>query len=114
MVKVNFKYKTRKFSFDAKNVPRPQWGLGLMFRSRNTDCLIFDFGKPVKMALTSWFVFFPFIAVWLDSKNNVLAVEKIRPFRLAIMSKKPFSRLLEIPINGKNAKDVALLCPPRR
>src|SRR3989344_5704952 len=113
-VRVSFDYKGRKFSFDAKKCGGARQGLGLMFRSRNTNPLLFDFKKPTNMALTSLFVFFPFVAVWLDGKNNTLAVEKIWPFRLVIQSPKVFVRLLEIPINGKHHKKLASIVDIKR
>lgn len=98
----SFNYKDRKFSFNADKCEGAKQGLGLMFRNKGTEPLLFDFGKPTNVALTSLFVFFPFVAVWLDKGNNALRVEKIRPFRLVIQSPKSFVKLLEIPINDKN------------
>lgn len=82
-----------------------EMGLGLMFKKEKTaEALLFEFKKPTKMALTSYFVFFPFIAVWLDKRNNVMEMKKINPFTAHIPSKMPFTRLVEIPINKKYEK----------
>ena len=112
--KVSFSYKGKKFSFDANVCSRLDWGLGLMFKSRNTPPLLFDIGKPTDMALTALFVFFPFVAVWLDSKNNVLAVEKINPFVPVISSPKNFVKLLEIPLNDRHRNKVEILVGERK
>ncbi|MBI3623711.1 DUF192 domain-containing protein [Candidatus Pacearchaeota archaeon] len=110
--RVSLNYKNRKISIDLESCPN--FGIGLMFKSRNTNALLFDFKKKTKLSITSLFVFFPFVAVWLDAKNKVLEIRTIKPFRLAISPKKSFNKLIEIPINGNYAKEVALLCPPRR
>ena len=113
-VRVSFVYHGKKFSFDAEKCEGAKQGLGLMFKPKDTKPLLFDFKKPTNMALTSLFVFFPFVAVWLDGKNNALAVEKIWPFRLVIQSPKGFVRLLEIPINGKHHKKLASIVDIKR
>ena len=107
--KVSFEYKGKKFSFEAEKCEGARQGLGLMFKSKNTKPLIFDFGKLTELALTSLFVFFPFVAVWFDEKDNVVAVDKINPFRLVIPAPKPFSRLLEIPINSEHFEKAEFL-----
>lgn len=107
--KVSFNYKGKKFSFDVDVCPRLDWGFGLMFKSRNTRPLLFDIGKPTNMALTALFVFFPFVAIWLDSENRVLAVERINPFRPVISSPKYFVKLLEVPVNELHRKKLKLL-----
>lgn len=77
-------------------------GIGLMFRGKNTNNLLFDFGKNVRMAIHSVFVFFDFLAVWLDENNQVIDVKLIKPFSLHFCPKESFFRLVEIPINEKN------------
>ncbi len=101
-VNFSFNYKGRKFSIEAEECKRANWGLGLMFKTRNTKPLLFNFGREINWTLTSLFVFFPFLALWLDDKNNVIDMRVVKPFIPGIISKKPFSKLLEIPINDKN------------
>ena len=48
---------------------------GLMFRTSDTDNLLFEFGKFENTAIHSFFVFFPFVAVWLDSKGKVVGIK---------------------------------------
>jgi len=79
-----------------------EMGRGLTFRRREkSPALLFEFDEPISFALTSLFVFFPFYAIWLDKKNNVLSVERINPFRFIIKSKKDFYKIVEIPCSRK-------------
>ena len=82
---------------------------GLMFLSRQTGNLLFEFDKDVKIGIHSWFVFFPFLAVWLDSKDSVVDTRVVRPFSFYISPKKSFRKLLEIPMSETNEKLVKLL-----
>ena len=109
MKKVSFTHNGRKFYLEAEECKRANWGLGLMFKTRKTSPLIFNFNKKVDWTLTSLFVFFPFLALWLDDKNNVVEMRVVKPFTFGIISKKPFYRLLEIPINGKNRELVKII-----
>lgn len=99
-IKVGFKGK--KILVSAEQVWIPQISFGLMFRTKNTPNLLFDF--PGNWALTSSFVFFPFLALWLDEKNKVMEWKIIRPFRFCVKPRKRFSKLVEIPINRKNKR----------
>jgi len=85
---------------------------GLMFRSRENSpaLLLFDFKKPLRMKIHSCFVFFPFVALWLDDKNKVVDLKIIRPFTLMVYPKKSFYKLVEIPLNKKYEKIVKTLC----
>ncbi|MBS3124264.1 DUF192 domain-containing protein [Candidatus Woesearchaeota archaeon] len=106
-----------------QNVKKLSWfekGIGLMFSSRkNAKALLFEFKKPVKISFTSWFVFFPFLIIWIDNKNNLLNFKKINPFTFHIPSGKPFKKVLEIPFNdnyeetiGKFSKFSTRALPP--
>lgn len=97
--------KVRKVNWFGKVV-------GLMFcRREKADSLLFEFKKPTKMKIHSYFVFFPFLAIWLDNKNNILDLREIKSFKTSTGIKKPYSKLIEIPINNKNKNiiEVALL-----
>ena len=75
---------------------------GLMFKSKEkANALLFEFSKPAKIAIHSLFVFFPFIALWLNDKNKVQEIKKITSFKLSIKPKNPFSKLIEIPLNSR-------------
>ena len=82
-------------------------GKGLMFsRREKAKALLFNFKEPTKITIHSFFVFFPFIAIWLDDKDNVLEVKKIKSFVPRISSAKSYSKLIEIPLNRAYA-DIA-------
>ncbi len=98
-MKINFKDKEVEIP-DVKECKSFAMGKGLMFsRREKAKALLFKFKNPVKFHLTSLFVFFPFLAIWLDDKNNVVEMRKIKPFILEIPSTKSYYKLVEIPIN---------------
>ena len=78
--------------------------IGLMFsRRQKARNLLFSFENPIKLKIHSFFVFFSFLAIWLDDKNKIIALRKVRPFKFAVGIKEPFYKLLELPINKKNS-----------
>jgi uncharacterized membrane protein (UPF0127 family) len=78
---------------------------GLMFSSRkNARALLFNFRKPTNLAIHSFFVFYPFLAVWLDNKNKVVKMSIVKPFTPFVKPKKSFLKLIEIPLNEKYEK----------
>ncbi|MBR9702194.1 hypothetical protein GOV13_04705, partial [Candidatus Pacearchaeota archaeon] len=97
------KYKGKKFSVDTKSCNWFEKVVGLIFSRRESAraLLLFDSKKPINYGIHSMFVFFPFVAVWLDDKNHVVDMKVVKPFRLSVHSKKPFYKLVEIPINKK-------------
>jgi len=72
---------------------------GLMFRTKYTSPLIFKFDEPTQLPIHSWFVFFPFTAIWYLNDEEVDR-KIVTPFKLSITSQSPFTKLIEIPING--------------
>ena len=73
---------------------------GLMFKSKNkANALLFEFNEKTTMKIHSFFVFFPFIALWLDGKNQIIEKKIINPFGLSFSPKKPYKQLIEIPLN---------------
>ena len=78
---------------------------GLMFKRREkANALLFDFVKEGRHAIHSFFVFFPFLALWLDGNNNIVEYKIVYPFVALVMPKKSFSKLIEIPLNEKYKK----------
>ena len=73
--------------------------VGLMFKQREKSSAL-QFNIP-NQAIHSLLVFFPFVAVWLDDKNNVVDSKIVKPFQLYVKSRKPFNKLIEIPLNKK-------------
>ena len=82
---------------------------GLMFKSIDSCNLLFDFKRDVKIAFHSILVFFPFILIWLDERNNVLEYRRVEPFTWYIFPRKPFRKVLEIPLNNANNKVLSLI-----
>jgi len=102
--------KIKNHFIDVEKVPKHKHWLGLMFsRRQKAKNLLFEFQKPTKLKIHSFFVFFPFIAIWLDKNNKIIQIKKINPFKLSIEPKKPFLKLIEIPINQKNQEIVGFL-----
>jgi len=76
--------------------------VGLMFsRKENAEALLFGFNEFSRRGIHSCFVFFPFYAVWLDDKNKIIEVRRVRPFTLLVRPKEKFFSLLEVPCNNK-------------
>lgn len=81
---------------------------GLMFRKKSNFnyCLLFRFRDETKLlsAIHSFFVFFKFDAVFLNSNKKVVDVrEEIKPFTFSITPSKPSKYLLELPA-GKTSE----------
>lgn len=98
-----------KKSLDIKSKTVTSFGKfsGLMFRTKQTQNLLFHFNKGELPAIHSFFVFFTFLAVWLDEKNNVLSWNLVRPFTPFLCPKNHPTKLLELPLNRENSKILA-------
>lgn len=108
--RIGFLYKGKKFLVDVVVCNSFGKFLGLMFKEKEKSrALLFDFKESTKMKIHSFFVFFPFVAVWLDEKNKIVDFRVVKPFNFAISSKKPFERLAEIPINKRYRNLIKLL-----
>src|SRR3989344_7371457 len=83
--------------------------IGLMFRSKMSLPLLFSFSKDVSLPIHSFFVFFPFLAVWTDENYRIVDSKVVYPFSFSVSSKKPFRHLIELPCAGKQAKRFAFL-----
>ena len=80
---------------------------GLMFSSRkNANALLFKFKKPTRLAIHSFFVFYSFLAIWLDDRNKIVKISIVNPFNPFVRPKKSFTKLIEIPISRKYKKIV--------
>jgi len=78
---------------------------GLMFRRNIEKPLLFILPAESRelSSIHSFFVFFPFDAVFLNSKGVVVDIkENIKPFRLRITPKKPAKYIIEM--NGGEAE----------
>lgn len=110
-IKVGLRYKKRRIEIkNVKKLGKFEKGIGLMFRNREKcPAMLFEFKKPTRMRIHSLFVFFPFAAVWLDEKNKVIELKKVKPFQFIVSCKSPFYKLVEIPVNKKYQKEIRLL-----
>ena len=104
-------FKGKDIEVKAKKVGFFGKVFGLMFKSSNTGNLLF---YNFRGEIHSYFVFFPFVAVWIDSSNNVVDCEVVRPFRFAVKPKKQADKLIEIPLNSDNSSLVRLLVGRRK
>ena len=75
-----------------------------MFKSKNSQNLLFKFRKPARYSIHSFFVSFPFLAVWLNKENKVLDFKIVNPYNFSVKPKVPFTNLIEIPLNRENQK----------
>ena len=97
-------YKKRALEVDVKSVSILGKAIGLMFKRKSTDVLLFNFHAKAKRGIHSLFVFFPFIAVWLDDKNKVIEIRVVKPFTFSVVPSKKFVKLIEIPFNRENKR----------
>ena len=108
--KVRLTYKGKKFELKLKVCSELGKVSGLMFTGKErAKPLLFNFKEPTKMKIHAWFVFFPFIAIWLDDKNKIIDLKIIKPFTFTIGPEGTFKKLIEIPINSKNREIVEIL-----
>lgn len=108
-MKIKIKKGNKQINISAKKVSELGKISGLMFRKKNTENLLFEFKNLTKIAIHSWFVFFPFLAIWLDSKQKVIECKIVKPFTCFVEPSKPFKILVEIPINKRNRRVVKTL-----
>ena len=106
MVKnVTFFHKGKRFSVEAKKCNLIGEGIGLMFsRREKAKILIFEFDKKRKIIIHSFFVFFPFVALWINEKNEVVDSKIVKPFVSYVSPSEKTNSLIEIPINKNNKK----------
>lgn len=109
-MEIGLRYKGKKINLEVKKLGFFGRFMGLMFsRRENAEPLLFDFGKQTRISIHSWFVFYPFLAVWTDKNNKTQEIRRIYSWNLSIKPKKSFVKLIEIPINRKYNKIVKLL-----
>lgn len=102
---MKLKINKDSFEFDARVCSELEKAKGLMFvRREKAEALIFSFPREARLAIHSLFVFFPFLAVWLDDRGKVVFMKTVKPFCFSVCPQKPFSTLIEIPINEKYKK----------
>lgn len=97
-------YKNKKIRITVEKASGLGKVTGLMFKKKTTENLLFDFRKRTDTRIHSYFVFFHFLAIWINEKNEVIEWKMVRPFILSMKPKKSFMKLIEIPLNEKNKK----------
>ncbi len=113
--RIDFNYKQEKVGLSLKECRGIGKIIGLMFsRRKMAEALIFEFKQEVNIAIHSWFVFFPFWAIWFDKNDKIIEIKKKKPFQFHIKPKKFYKKLIEIPINGRYDKIVEILVNTRK
>ena len=107
-MRIEINYLNKKITVSVKQIGFLSRGLGLMFKSKNTENLLFSFDKDVSIIITSFFCFFSFLVIWLDKNNHVIDFKLVRPFHLSIRPKKNFRKFVEIPLNSRNKEFIEL------
>jgi uncharacterized membrane protein (UPF0127 family) len=98
-------YKGRKIKVNAKECSLFGEFKGLMFsKKEKAEILLFNFSIKQKIRIHSFFVFYDFIAVWLDDKNKAVDIKIVKPFKFCVSPKEECFKLVEIPLNRKNRK----------
>jgi len=109
--KIIIHYKKRRIKIIAEDCNFLQKFVGLMFsRREKAKILLFSFKRKQKIRIHSFYVFYPFVAVWLDEKNKVIDLKIVKPFIPCISHKNKADKLVEIPIN-KKYDDILTLLP---
>ena len=107
MERVKFNHRDEEISLEVREMKGLNKLIGLIFYR---DVLLFNFGKNSNSKIHS--LFCPkFVAVWLDERNKVVDLKVVKPWRLSGSSAKPFSKLVEIPINREYRNVVEKLVP---
>ncbi len=107
---ISFRYNNKNIKLNVTPCNSLGKLRGLMFRQKEkAPALLFRFRKFQKARIHSLFVFFDFIAIWLDDEGNVVDKKIVKPFRLSITPKNEFKKLIEIPLNSKYKKEIRLL-----
>lgn len=110
-MKIKAGFGNKKLNIEAKKLSTLGCYLGLMFKSRNSENLLFDI--PGKWGIHSFFVFFPFVAIWLDEKNRVIDKKIVKPFTFYENPCRRFAKLIEIPVNERNKRIISVLSSVR-
>jgi len=94
-----FKFQGKSFVIKDYDICKTTFSktVGLMFK-KNPKNLLFVFEKPVKMSIHSFFCRKKFVAIWL-LRDKVIDGKIVLPWRLNIVPREKFNKLLELPFN---------------
>ncbi len=99
---MKIKHDAREIEVPVKKVFNLGKIRGLMFRKKeNSPALLFEFKGDTLLEIHSFFVSFPFLALWLDEKNKILEKKIVKPNKIKIKPKEKYRKLVEIPLNKK-------------
>lgn len=101
---MKIKHQGKTIEIAVKNTTFLRRYSGLMFRTNQTQNLYFEFLSSELAAIHSYFVFFPFLALWLGENNEVVDFQMVEPFTFLSKPRKPSRKLIEIPLNKQNEK----------
>jgi len=107
-------HNKKAINVEVKKVNTPGKFFGLMFQPRSTPNLLFEFNSTKAYSIHSFFVFFRFLAIWLDNRNRVLGSQIVKPFTPLVKPRKGAAKLVELPLNFKNEKTIQLLVGKRK
>ena len=71
---------------------------GLMFRKKPQHNILFEFREDVQHRITSYFVYEPFLAIFLDQDNVVIDCRVIHPWVLGYKPCVKYRKVLEVPL----------------
>ena len=109
-MKISLKLKGKKIPLEVKKCGLFGKFRGLMFRQQESaPALMFELSTPCRISIHSIFVFFDFIAIWINSEGKIIDVQLISPWKFSVKPKRDFVRLIEIPVNSKYSKVVNFL-----
>ena len=112
-MRVKIDYSGKKLELDARKTGFFSKGIGLMFKTKNTNNLVFEFNEDVSISIHSFFVFFPFLAVWLNDKNEVIECRIVRSWTFHVKPKNKFTKLIELPFNNRYKDNIQTLVGER-
>lgn len=72
--------------------------IGMMFKSKNTEPIYWDFEREVNVPIHTCFVFFPVRVVWKDKNAEVIEERIIKPWSCNQKPIKLFRYLEEYPL----------------
>ena len=105
-MKAKISFNSRIIEFPLKKCSSWEKFKGLMFSTTNSPLLIEIKDKPIH----SMFVFYPFLAIWLNDENKIVDYKLVHPFTSSILPQSKFSKIIEIPYKDdfKNIVDELL------
>ncbi len=113
-MQLRFFNRRKSLKIEIKRVGFFTQFIGLMFSRRKTAIRLFSYSSDRKVPIHSWFVFYNFLIVWIDSENKIISWKIVKPFTSLVLPKKACRAFLEIPINDKYEKEISFVIGRRR